>query len=52
MLTCAVPVPNIIDAQNSFGSVKTDFYCFPTDGFRNARLLQTPATLTEDVSVF
>ena len=52
MLTCTVSVPDIIDTQNSCGSVNTDLYCFPTDRFRNARLLQTPATFTEDVSVF
>ena len=52
ILTCTVSVPNIIDAQNSFGSVNTDLYCFPTDGFRNASLLQTSVTFTEDVSVF
>jgi len=52
MLTYTVSVADIIGAQNSFGSVNTDLYCSPTDGFRNARLLQTHATFTADVTFF
>ena len=52
ILICTVSVADIIGAQNSFGSVNTDLYCFLTDGFRNARLLQIHATFTADISFF